>query len=380
MGLARRKTAPAEEIATHTPPLSLALPARDGRIVALDFARGVAITLMILSHGVKGLLRFDQIPAWGLVPVHLLTKISSTLFILVFGIALAVTQLRHVGTPAWPRKRLKLLLRGVVVLFWYKVLTIVELLPMYSKGEVLDTLLYGSFPVYAEILGFYGLALLWIPFLLGPWKRAPLPVKLAGPFVLYAGALLVSERWDFLGSEPLRAILVESEKHYTWGQLTRGPLVLTGLLLGEAVLAWRHRGAWKLALGFFLGGLGLLAAFYARAYTKLDEELLLIAKNAGKHPPETLFMLFSGGGALLVLALAFAGGRVLASVLRPITLVGQDALRAFIFHMFVIFIFYRYLLSFWQSIDYTMALELTVLLIGLTALWVKAVHWIRERS
>lgn len=380
MALAQRKASHAGELNSPSTPLSLVSPAREERIVAVDLARGVAITLMILSHGVKGLLRFDQIPAWGLVPVHLLTKISSTLFILVFGIALAVTQLKHVGTPAWPRKRLKLLIRGVVVLFWYKVLTIVELLPMYSKGEVLDTLLYGSFPVYAEILGFYGLALLWIPFLLGPWKRAPFPVKLAAPFVLYAGALLASQRWDFFGSEPLRAILVESEKHYTWGQLTRGPLVLIGLMLGEAVISGRKRGAWKLALGFALGGLGLLAAFYAKAYTNLDDELLLIAKNTGKHPPETLFMLFSGGGALLVLAVAFAGGRALASVLRPITLVGQDALQAFIFHMFVIFIFYRYLLSFWQSIDYTMALELTVLLIGLTALWVKAVHWIRERS
>ncbi|WP_220348819.1 heparan-alpha-glucosaminide N-acetyltransferase domain-containing protein [Alkalilimnicola ehrlichii] len=64
--------------------------AHNGRIRAIDWARGAAVSLMIVSHGVNGLLSFDQIPIWHMVPVHLVTKISSSLFILVFGVALAV--------------------------------------------------------------------------------------------------------------------------------------------------------------------------------------------------------------------------------------------------------------------------------------------------
>lgn len=385
MGLRKaRVEPPAKEIIAEAPASDYAL-APGERIAAIDFARGVAVSLMILSHGVKGLLRFDQFPAWGIVPIHLLTKFSSTLFILVFGIALAVTQLRYVGTLAWPKKRTKLLLRGLVVLFWYKALTVVELSLQYSRQEVLDTLLYKSFPVYVEILGFYGLALLWIPFVLGFWAKTPLALKLASPVLLFGFSLVLAKNWDFFGSESLRALLVESEKHYTWGQLSRGPLVLIGLLLGEALLRLRGRGVrmWKPALGFALVSVGLFAFFFARTTytsTSLDEELLAIAKNVGKHPPELNFMLFSGGGAFLVMAAALAGGRRLASVLRPISLVGKDALQSFICHIFVLFIFYRYLLDYWQKIDYAMALQLSFLLIGITACWVKAVHWIKEKS
>src|SRR5690606_42071245 len=52
------------------------------RIQAIDLARGIAVTLMVLSHGVKGLLNFGQFTDWGLVPIHLITKFSSTLFFL----------------------------------------------------------------------------------------------------------------------------------------------------------------------------------------------------------------------------------------------------------------------------------------------------------
>mgnify|MGYP006148611571 CR=1 FL=1 len=42
---------------------------------------------MILSHGTNGLMPFDDFPAWGQVPVHAITKFSSSLFVMVFGIA-----------------------------------------------------------------------------------------------------------------------------------------------------------------------------------------------------------------------------------------------------------------------------------------------------
>src|SRR5688572_1332853 len=57
------------------------------RLEALDSARGLAIALMVMSHTVKGLLPFKELPEWGLVPIHLVTKFSSTLFILVFGVS-----------------------------------------------------------------------------------------------------------------------------------------------------------------------------------------------------------------------------------------------------------------------------------------------------
>ena len=76
------------------------LPRAEGRIDAIDLARGIAIGLMILSHTVSGLIGIRNVPDWGMVPVHFLTKFSSSLFILVFGIALAVAFLASTQTEA----------------------------------------------------------------------------------------------------------------------------------------------------------------------------------------------------------------------------------------------------------------------------------------
>lgn len=360
------------------------VPKPPERIRAIDLARGVAVTLMILSHGVVGLVPLDSFPPAGLVPVHMITKFASTLFIVVFGMALAIAFLPHTESPQWPQRRLKLLLRGLVVLFWYKVLTIVEMVHLFEPDDIIAALLYQRFPVFVEILGFYAIALLWVPFVLPLWRRSPLAARLAAPVVLAVASTLLYRHFDFWGVEPLQAILVEHEDHYTWGQLARGPLVLFGLLLGELVLRWYPEPRTRAALaGVLLGSAaGLFALFALFAQPDPGEEMRLVALNVGKHPPELLFMLYSTGGALLVLSLAFFGGERMARslALSPVVTIGSDALKAFVFHIFVIFVFFRYLLGYWHSVSYEFALTLTIVLIFATALWTRLTNWVTARS
>ncbi len=353
-----------------------------GRIEAIDLARGFAVALMILSHGVKGLLTFEQIPSWGLVPIHLLTKFSSSLFILVFGVSLAVAFLPFVGTSAWPRKRQKLLFRGLLVLFWYKALTIVEMFHLYSREDILKTLLYQAFPVYVEILGFYAIALIWVPLILPIWKRLHLSVKITVPIALALLSNWLFLNFDFWGNESLKALLVEHDRHYTWGQLARAPLIFLGLLIGEAVT--RTYPALKSRLIFSAAGalIGacMIGAFFWMARFDVIESLLAIAKNEGKHPPELDFILFSLGGAFVLLSLSIAGGRLLSRILGPITIIGKNSLSAFIFHIVVIFVFYRFLFDYWRTIPYVKALTLTLILLALTAVWVKVSSLVQERA
>src|SRR5690606_24381876 len=104
----------------------LAAP-RAGRIGSIDLARGLAVCLMIVSHGTNGLMPYADFPDWGQVPVHVLTKFSSSLFFIVFGIALAVAFVPKTGAADWPQRRNHLIRRGLLVLLWYKLLTAVEL-------------------------------------------------------------------------------------------------------------------------------------------------------------------------------------------------------------------------------------------------------------
>ncbi|MGM0768755.1 MAG: heparan-alpha-glucosaminide N-acetyltransferase domain-containing protein [Pseudomonadota bacterium] len=351
-----------------------------GRVDAIDLARGVAVTLMILSHGVKGLLDFEQFPDWGMVPVHALTKFSSSLFIMVFGIALAVAFLPHVGSEGWPRRRLKLLLAGVSIFFWYKVLTVVEMFQYAEPEQLVDALLYQNFPSFVEILGFYAIALIWVPFFLSLWIRLPLWLRLASPVVLALLAQLLATRFDFWGIAPLQAILVEHEDLYTWGQLSRGPLILLGLLLGELILVCHPHVRRRITLAGALLALSgvLFAGFFWLATPDLYQTLHDIAMNDGKHPPELTFMMFSMAGALAILAIALAGGPTLAWMLKPVTVIGSDAKMAFIVHISVIFVVFRYLLGYWQSVSYDYALTLTTGLIIGTALWIRLTAWMRS--
>ena len=351
----------------------------EGRVDAIDLARGVAVTLMILSHGVKGLLEFEQIPGWGMVPIHAMTKFSSSLFIMVVGVALAVAFLPHVGKASWPRKRLKLLLAGVTIFFWYKVLTVVEMFHIAEPAQIIDALLYQTFPSFVEILGFYAIALIWVPFFLSLWVRMPLWLRVASPVLLAVTAELLAARFDFWGNASLQAILVEHEELYTWGQLSRGPLILLGLLVGELILFCQPARKRRMTLAGGLLGLSalLFGAFLWMASPDIHNTLVAIAMNDGKHPPELTFMMFSMAGALASLGLAIAGGSPLAHVLRPVTVIGSDAKAAFIFHIVVIFVVFRYLLGYWHSISYDYALTLTLGLIIGTALWIKLTTWIR---
>lgn len=367
--------------ATTAPPPAATDSPGYGRIEAIDLARGMAVCLMILSHGVNGLLSFDQFTDWGMVPVHAITKFSSSLFIIVFGVAMAVAFVPKTGQPDWPKRRLKLLLTGLVVLFWYKVLTVVEMNHLYEPADIVDALLYRTFPSYVEILGFYAIALLWIPFFLPLWARLPFAARWASPVVLGVVSWILLENFDFWGHEPLQALLVEHPDYYTWGQLARGPLILVGLLVGGLVLAYYREPRSRRLLAAGLAGLGALAmlAFLVMIRNDVSGELLAVAHNAGKHPPELKFMLFSMGGAFMLLGLAVLGGERLATWLKPVTIVGSDALKAFIFHIVVIFVVFRYLLGWFHAVTYEFALSWAIVLIFASAAWIALTRWIEVR-
>ena len=353
-----------------------------GRIEAIDFARGLAVALMILSHGTNALLPFSDFPDWGQVPVHALTKFSSSLFVIVFGVALAVAFVPKAGSDDWPRRRNKLLLRGLVVLLWYKLLTVVEMYELHEREAIIDTLLYRDFPSFVEILGFYAIALLWVPFLLPLWARMPALLRWASPVLMALACWWLLENFGFWGVPQLQALIVEHPDYYTWGQLARGPLILLGLLIGGLLLrAYDDPGRrTALAGGMVVAGVLALAVFAMLAGDDVVEEIRAIAGNAGKHPPGMLFMLYSVGGALALLGLAIAGGEMLARWLRPVTVIGSDALMAFAFHIVVIFVLFRDVLGYQQDVSYEHALLLALLLIPAPALFIWLLQKVQRRS
>ena len=183
----------------------------------------------------------------------------------------------------------------------------------------------------------------------------------------------------FGGNDILKALLVDHEDHYTWGQISRAPLILVGLLIGEALLRCYFDTAMRRRLVLILLGAGALmvAGFYGLAFASGDVHaaMLAVARNVGKHPPGLQFMLFSMGGALVLLALALAGGAKAAKLLMPLTIVGSDALKAFIFHIVMIFLVLRFLWEGQGMYSYPQALGVGGMLILGAALWIWITRW-----
>lgn len=353
------------------------------RILAIDLTRGLALSLMILSHGVKGLLTFEQFPQWGLVPIHLMTKFSSTIFFIVFGLSLAVSFAPQTQRPeVWPQKRKKLMLRGLIILFWYKVLTIIEMSHLHEPKEIWDALLYRDFPSYAEILGFYALALLWIPFLLPLWQKSSQWIKSLWPVAFLALSVLISRYFYFGESQEVKALLVEAEGYYTWGQLSRAPFVFLGMFIGSFLVPNYFQKNFRLKLsGILAASSSILFSVFMMLYNQeLYSTFMALAQNHGKHPPELSFVLFSLSGAIGVLAFTFFIGERGAKWLAPFTLIGKDTLGAFIFHLTVLFIFYRLFFDLWLQVSYPEALALAALLIVLTAVWIKLKIWRKKHE
>lgn len=314
------------------------------RIAGIDIARGIAIYLMIQSHTVKGLLYFRDMPDWGIWPMHTLTKISSSLFVIVYGVTLGVIFLPRTLTGKWKATARHLWWRALLVIFWYKLLILVQTLQTRSPDVIIDMLLYVKFPDFVEILNFYGWIMLGIPLLLPLWRKLPI---WAGLGITVGLALLgkLLSYWDFGGVVQIKAMVVEQPGFFCYGILTRGPMALFGIFIGDLIGRAMdfHQRRKQVAAGLVGVGLFMVLLMFIAYQENLSRILVDMAKNIGKHPPRLYFVLFSTGGALFVLGLClFIKGRG-PWVLKPFEILGKESLVTFNFHIIFIFLGLRWL-------------------------------------
>lgn len=335
------------------------------RLEGIDAARGIAIVLMFMSHCVKALMSFKMMPNYGIVPIHLITKFSSSLFILVFGVSVATVYLPKVNTDAWPRVRWGLIKRAFVVMFWYKVLAIVQMFENAKPQAMLDVLMWRRFPDFVEILQFYGWFILLLVIILPWWASMHWLGKILMVLSFGLSAYMLHTRFDFWGLWQLKAILVESPQLFCFGVLSRGTMALTGLLLGELFIQRTKEGPNADRLAWVCFALGLLGfiLFAIQNHDQFGPVFIKLAKNWGKHPPNYSFVTFTFGGACLILAMCLTLVPKIRGLFVPFLAVGRESLFCFSYHIILIFVGYRYILGFRHDVNYPQALWLTSVLI-----------------
>ncbi|MFN0064128.1 MAG: OpgC domain-containing protein [Myxococcaceae bacterium] len=361
--------------------MTQALQAR-GRLDALDSARGFAIALMVMSHTVKGLLPFNALPDWGLVPVHLFTKFSSTLFILVFGVSVAVAYVPKVWTSQWPKARRALWTRALIVLASYKVLTVVQMFERYDRQYMIDALMFLRFTDFAEILQFYGWLLLLLPLFLPAWRWLSLWGQLGVAWSLGFIGFLLRQHFDFFGIWQLQAIWVEHDDAFCFGLLTRGPMVLVAMAFGGMLtndpVHQRERLKTLSSAAIVLGLMGL-TFFLGSYWENLGNVARALAKNYGKHPPRVIFMSFSAGGAFLLFGLLAKAKGFVHTLLWPFRVVGEQSLFCFNAHLIIVFVVFRWGMGLRHEVSYSQALVLTGANLVLCGTGAAAWGWLKRR-
>jgi hypothetical protein len=356
------------------------------RIDNLDIARGIAISLMVLSHTVTALNYYTDIPSWGLVPVHLITKFASSMFITIFGITLAVFYVPAYDSDDWPKKRNRLLWRAFNVLLWYKILTWVQMFQTYPKEEVTKALLFERFTDYAEVLNFYWPAMIWIVLLIPFWARWSWHSKMFFILILAFTGVLLHDFFDFFGFWQLKAMLVEYPGTFCYGQFQRGALALFGMLLGGLLVVDIEYGSeGRIKLGLISIGLAITAGitfyFLTDQSTEYRQEILSkIAQNWGKHPPNLEFMALSIAGAYSLLGFCMFIPRTLTFLFKPFSLIGKEPFFCFNLHLILIFIVFRYIMNLKGAVSYHNTLLIFVSIFIITFLLAPINTWIKRKG
>jgi uncharacterized membrane protein len=327
------------------------------RLDNIDIARGFAIVLMMLSHTVMALNTYQMLPDFAFVPIHLITKFSSSLFIFIFGISIAKFYLPYYGTEKWPSKRNRLLWRAFNILIWYKILTIVQMFQTRTKEDIIDTLLFNNFTDFAEVLNFYWLNIIILVLLFPLWTRIHWGFKLL-TIVLFAGLGVILENYfDFWSNWQIKAMLVEYPRTFCYGQFQRGALVLFGMFLGGIFLGRSGFKRDKFLIGSVSIGLALLMGGLFLLLTKESPEhrmeiLTKISKNWGKHPPNLTFMSFSLFGAFSIFGICMIVPSWLTFIFKPFSLIGKEPFFCFNWHLIIIFVVFRYFMELRWDVTY----------------------------
>ncbi len=328
------------------------------RLDNIDMARGFAIALMMLSHTVMALNTYQMLPEVAFMPVHLITKFSSTLFILIFGISIAKFYLPYYHTDKWSAKRNRLLWRGFTILLWYKILTLVQMFQTRTREDIIDTLLFNNFTDFAEVLNFYWLIIILIAIFIPIWIRMNWILRIITIIVVAVSGVLLEKYFDFWGYWQIKAMLVEYPRTYCYGQFQRGAVVLFAMFLGGIFLerAGFNKdkfvlGAVSIGLAVVFGTVFLILAGQSELQTY--DILLKISKNWGKHPPNALFMSFSLFGAFSIFGLCLIVPSWLTFLFKPISLIGKEPFFCFNWHLILIFVVFRYIMNLRWDVTYT---------------------------
>lgn len=304
------------------------------RFVAVDEARGLALSVMVYYHAWRWLAapssRDEQwfSADWWLCAARLL---AAPLFILCFGTMLGILHRNRSSTEL----RRKLWPRALQTFLAYKLLSALEFWARgFSLGALWQGLTYQSLANWYQVLNFYALFLFGAPWVLPVFFRLRTVPRLA-LLIGLAGATAFGQMTDW-GHPALQALVVGKLPYLAFPFLPWSLVALVGI--------W-HGACWPETSDDFLRRAGGVAAIsfvllFAPYWPSFNEFIVFLA---WKNPPRLAYLAAALSWALIWLRLCLLhSGRTLTlpSGRNPLQLLGRHPLWLYLFHVsFILLVF-----------------------------------------
>ncbi|NMO22327.1 DUF1624 domain-containing protein [Pyxidicoccus fallax] len=328
----------------------------DGRLVAVDAARGLAMLLVFLAHFLDAYLR----PLGGAAEalrqkLQMVTRLASPSFMLISGLILGLLYARR--REDFGRLRPKLLRRGLLLLTVGHLLIVPTYLSWVDETSHLVRILFVTDTIGAALL----MGPLLVPYL-GARARLALGLGLftaswALSLGVHSTGLAANLVEEVLFGHLVQSVLFSNFPLVPWfGVYLAGSAVgewlCDKLRAGEARQAARRlvtTGGTLVTLGVVLVGIHVWLRRSGGAHLpeELASTLVALTSPRQKFPPGPAYLLFYGGLALAGLGLLIGAehaGR-LGRLLRPASLLGRHSFSAFLlqFYVYYLGVYYAHL-------------------------------------
>lgn len=365
------------------------------RLRALDAARGIALVLMIVIHGLALFLEPHQSRAVyaTISALFLFTNIAPPLFVWIFGATMAylllekigdLTQLKKIRAHQWKRAFWIFLSREFLVV-------VVGLWEEKSAHNIIRQLLYLETGEWIEVLNCFLILLLASPWLMRLWRRSPLPARIALMAGFYAVGRALAQVDVPENMVALKNILVgysgdtvAGTHPDTFPVFQLSVFYFGGLLWGQHLRAAKPRESLSNPLWI---GTGL--AFFSLIVSVLLAGLpphgfvTAIAYDQFKYPPNLPYIFYGFAGAILASAAAYWTTEIRETqnlIVRAIETLGRNSLFVFSLQYVLLFTFGGIGLNLLKHESFMNSILLTVGAILLCVAAARAWELIKKRT
>lgn len=340
------------------------------RLHFLDFARGIALVLIVLIHSFRNIVDTSTITHYALFAIPSLFRLFSQaghgLFMLIFGFLIGYVYITKAKQTQFSQVVLKFWSRALLIFLAYRACAFFE---FYGLGREFH-LINISDAGWSNILLFYSLACLVVPFILSAWQRVPiLTFYLAIPllYLLYSVGFMLDVPESVTN---LKAAITGQEAYYVFPLIPYLSVVIAGMLGGYYFKKYYayHKTYFAyitLALAGCTGA--VLAIAFSGDYV---QNLVDMRNHVYRNPVHVYSLLYTVTLALPLLALAHARQFIFHKTKGAIEYLGRHTLAAFMAHIFLIFIPTNYLLGGLRGEDTMTGIMGSLLILAVTIAYV----------